>query len=390
MRRTGKDHMGGMRRAFCVDTSRRRETLGGRIMRTFAAHLLSTLTAVAALTAAPAASAAPWTFAIFCDGRTSIGEAGGKDGVNVTAVSAIAADVASQKVSLVVFPGDLVNGGAEYGPFAQQLETWKHAMAPLYQAGIPVYVCRGNHELKQDRPKGNSAAVFRSAFPELPRNGPAGQEGLTYEVDHENAAFIAIDQFAGISPTFDKKTYDSTTNYGMVSPWVIERVRASHARWVFAFGHESAFIGHHADCLASAPAERDALWDALGARGGVYISGHDHMYVRHTAPDIAHHPVLELVVGCAGATPYPYDNAAMNAKLDRLAVPVDEFVNAKAGGVPNTNRLPMYFGYVLITVDGDELHGAWRAFTNYDTTTFTGPKPPEEPRFETLDRFSWH
>ena len=336
------------------------------------------------------ASADPWTFAFFCDGRTDVGESGGQDGVNMTAVHAIASDVARQKVSLVVFPGDLVNGGPAFGALEKQLAAWKEAMAPVYEAGIPVYPCRGNHELKQDMfRKGISVSAWRAAFPALPRNGPPGEEGLTYSVDFANASFIACDDFVGIKPTYDKRKYDSSVNVGMVSPWVVQQVKTSSKQWVFVFGHESAYIGHHTDCLANFPDERDSLWDALGARGGVYLSGHDHMYVRHTAPDSAGRPVLELVVGCAGATPYEYDNNGLNAAYDRHVVPQLQFVNAKPGKVPNTHDLPMYVGYLLVTVDGARMTGKWRAFTNYDTKTYLGPVPPEQPRFETLDTFSW-
>jgi hypothetical protein len=336
-----------------------------------------------------AASAAPWTFALFCDGRTYKGEAGGKDGVNMTAVHAIAADIASLKPDLVIFPGDLVNGDAHYGPLSKQFATWKEAMAPLAESGIPVYMSRGNHDVKQDTPKGAAEAAWKEAFPQLPRNGPPGEEGLSYFVDHENAEFIACEQFKGIEPGFRAGKADDATNHGMVSPWVIDRVKNSPARWVFVFGHESAFIGHHEDCMANFSQERDALWDALGKRGGVYLAGHDHMYIRRTAPDITGKPVLELVVGCGGATPYPYDNSDMNATLDRHARTTDAFINAKPGGKPNTGGFPMYFGYVLFKVDGDRITGVWRAFTNYDTKTFTGPVAPEKPRFEALDAFSW-
>jgi hypothetical protein len=351
--------------------------------------LFPPLACLALLAGAVPAPAEPWAFAVFCDGRTALGQAGGKDGVNVTALHAVAADVAAQGVSLVVFPGDLVNGSSSFGPLARQFATWREAMAPLYSAGVPVYVSRGNHELGQDSPKGASLAAWRAAFPDLPKNGPAGQEGLTYAVTRADAEFIAVDQFIGIRPGADPGQHDSAVNQGMVSPWVLDRVRRSAARWVFVFGHESAFIGHHEDCMGSFPEERDALWDALGERGGVYLTGHDHMYVRQTAPDAKGRKVLELVVGCAGATPYPLDNAGMNAQFDRHVVPEIQFVNARAGGVPNTGGLPMYFGYVLITVDGGRLTGRWRALTNYNTETFTGPVAPAEPRFETLDTFTW-
>lgn len=234
-----------------------------------------------------------------------------------------------------------------------------------------------------------SVGAWRAAFPMLPKNGPAEDEGLTYSVEFANATFIACDDFIGIKPTYDRKRYDSSVNSGMVSPWVIDQIKASNKQWVFAFGHESAFIGHHLDCLANFPRERDSLWDALGAKGGVYLSGHDHMYLRHTAPDSTNRPVLELVDGCAGATPYEYDNEALNAGYDRHVVPVNQFINAKPGKVPNTHNLRMYFGYLLVTVDSAKISGKWRAFTNYDTNTFSGPVPPEHPRFETLDSFSW-
>ncbi len=359
-----------------------------KMLRKSAVKIYLSILAIVALE--QSAKATPWTFAFFCDSRTDVGEGGGRNGVNMVSVHAIATDVAQEKASLVIFPGDLVNGGPAFGPLDKQLATWKEAMAPIYDAGIPVYPCRGNHELKQDMlRRGISVSAWRAAFPLLPKNGPPGQEGLTYSVEYANASFIACDDFIGIKPTYDRKRYDSTVNSGMISPWVFQQINASKKQWVFAFGHESAFIGHHLDCLANFPEERDSLWDALGAKGGVYLSGHDHMYLRHTAPDSANRPVLELVDGCAGATPYEYDNQALNAGYDRHVVPVNQFVNAKPSNFPNTHNLPMYFGYLLVTVDGAKITGKWRAFTNYDTNTFSGPIPPEQPRFETLDTFSW-
>src|SRR5437870_2513487 len=92
------------------------------------------------------ATAAPWKFAVFGDGRTG-GENGNTSGVNAVTIRAIAAAVAREKVNLVVFPGDLVNGDVKYGPLAQQFAAWKEAMAPVYEAKIPLYVVRGNHDI---------------------------------------------------------------------------------------------------------------------------------------------------------------------------------------------------------------------------------------------------
>jgi hypothetical protein len=433
--------------------------------------LLATLTAAAV-------SAAPWKFAVMGDGRTG-GENGNTSGVNEVTVHAIAAEAVAQGVKFVIFPGDLVNGNPKYGPLADQFTVWKRAMAPLIDAKIPLHIVRGNHDVaaNQDKPKGTNLAAWRAAFPDAPQNGPAGQEGLTYRVDYENVCVIANDQFVGKQPGFDSKVYDSKVNGGMVSPWVLEQVKASKADWVFVFGHTAAYIGHHRDCLANVPEERDALFDALGTRG-VYFGGHDHMYVRQVVPNRTGQPVLTVVVGDAGASPQFYDNSGLNAEVGTRVVPKTYFLNAKPDNgektveevtpkpeavtkpevvtkpeaaanvepvakaesvakadaarkstaathtddepdgdpavkteavpksdapakapappvppfgpkVENTNGHPMYFGYLLVTVDGPQLTGEWRAFVNYTTKTMTPPPADEAPRFETLDRFTW-
>jgi len=348
------------------------------------------------LTMALSAHAAPWRFAIFSDGRAgSPTENGSTNGVHVAPFRLLAEDAARQNISLVIFPGDLVNGGTNFGPLARQFSTWKDAMKPLYDAHVTVYPCRGNHETHQDDPPGSAIREWRAAFPDLPANGPADQRGLTYKVETNNACFIAFEQFAGRSATFDPAKYDNRVNSGMVPQWAIDQIQQTRARWVFAFGHESAFIGHHTDCLANVPAERDALWDALGEKGGIYISGHDHLYARRTAPDAAGRPVLELVAGDAGAPPYPCDSEALNANYDRHIVPKDLFINAGpiAKSSPpdyshNSNGYPMYFGYLLITVDDNRIIGEWRALTNYKTAAYPA-NPPAEPKFEALDTFTW-
>jgi hypothetical protein len=338
------------------------------------------------------ASQRPWKFAILSDGRQGArGEPGCTNGVNCDVVRALAADAARQHIKLVLFPGDLVNGRTNFGPLKEQLATWKEAMAPLYDARIPVYAVRGNHELNQDKVRPGGVKAWQSFFSDLPGNGPPDQKELTYKVEYKNACFVGFDQFVGRSKGFDLKEFDGPVNSGMVPPWVIQEIKDAKSQWVFAFAHEMGFLGHHEDCLANVPKERDELWDALGAKHGVYIAGHDHLYVRRTAPDRANRGVLELVVGDGGAPPYPYDHAGLNANYDRHVVPTDLFINGVVTNTapPNTGGYPMYFGYVVITVKGPKLTGEWRALTNYDTVALAFAPPPAPPRFETLDRFTW-
>jgi hypothetical protein len=329
---------------------------------------------------AQSASVPPWKFAVFGDGRSDRdNDPGATNGVRWASTRAMAEHAASQHVSLVVFSGDLANGSPKFGTLSNQWTEWKKVMAPLYDAGIPVYVVRGNHELHG----ADSIPVWKSIFSYLPQNGPPDELGLTYKVETNNACFIGFDQFVHITTNAALSQPDNPARSGMVSPWVITQIKQTTKRWVFAFAHEAAFKGHHTDCLASAPAERDELWDALGAKGGVYLSGHDHMYVRHWAPDKSNHPVLELVVGDAGAPPFPLDHEAANPKP-----PTDLFVNAAKPTV-NTNNYPMYFGYVVVTVHPDRLEGQWWALTNYDTTRLADAPPPASPKFEALDTFAW-
>lgn len=344
------------------------------------AVILTGKSALAETPPAGHASDQPWKFAFFCDGRSDkANDPGASNGVRWASVKALAAHAAGQQVDLVIFPGDLANGATNFGSLAAQWSEWQRDMAPLYDAGIPVYVARGNHELRQP----DSIETWKKLFSYLPQNGPEGQKGLTYKVERKNACFIAIDQFVGQTTNHGEAQDKTAAVTGMVSPWVIDQIKRTPKRWVIVFGHESAFFGHHTDCLASDLEGRDQLWNALGARGGVYLSGHDHMYIRHWAADKDNHPVLEVVAGCAGAPLYPYDHATLNHQP-----PTDLFVNA-AKPTSNSHAYPACFGYVLITVYPDRLEGEWWALVNYDTTRLATALPPDDPKLERLDSFTW-
>jgi hypothetical protein len=126
-------------------------------------------------------------------------------------------EILSQGVDFLLFPGDLVSGYASIGPtgFEAQLREWVRIMEPVYNAGIGVYVSRGNHEImdvwgyyiRPDiDPKDNHATRWLNVFgndlyPEqkLPDNGPAFEKYMTYAVTHKNAFIVSLDQYAGIN-----------------------------------------------------------------------------------------------------------------------------------------------------------------------------------------------
>ena len=250
------------------------------------------------------ASDEPWRFAVFCDTRGDNDDVHGKLCVNATVVRAIAAEIVRQECTLVIFPGDLVNGwwangGASY---ESQFQLWKNLMSAVYEAGIPVYPVRGNHEdgpgteypgkpPYRTIPDPELKAAFLSAFGDTnPSNGPAGEVGLTYSFVYENALFIGLDQY--IVPHRVNQT------------WLEEQLAEGSWDYVFVYGHEPAYQIVHADCLAAYTRERQLFWDSIGAAGGfAYFCGHDHLYDRAHVLDLDGNVIWQLVLGSSGAPP---------------------------------------------------------------------------------------
>src|ERR1035437_10014179 len=73
------------------------------------------------------------------------------NGVGTVVMTAIAKDIAAQnaiqKIDFVLFPGDMISGyDQDPNHLGSEMDTWKTAMAAVYNANIPVYTTRGNHE----------------------------------------------------------------------------------------------------------------------------------------------------------------------------------------------------------------------------------------------------
>ena len=169
--------------------------------RSFLFLLLISLTG-----AANAAAAEPWRFIMVCDTRSNTAS-----GINDQVVRELTGEILRGDVDFVIIAGDLASGARAGAPrFETQLWSWVAAMKPIYDAGIPVYVCRGNHELGDMWDAGpgeppNSLdnyakrwlKVFGSSSPSrqrLPDNGPADERYMSYSVAHKNALIVALDQ----------------------------------------------------------------------------------------------------------------------------------------------------------------------------------------------------
>jgi hypothetical protein len=230
----------------------------------------------------------------------------------------------------------------------------------VYNAGIPVYTTRGNHEYVPlargaANPVDPSLASYRAHFPLPPAAAtPAGgEQGLTYSFTYKNAKFVAFDAYAGRGAAFDNTLYASGSNRGqMMNSWVLDQVNNSTAGVTFVMAHEQMWPSvTHPDCLANDPDSRDALVQALGRHHGTYLAGHDHMYVRGTMTNGSGDKAPSFVVGTGGGGNYDY--AALDAVARGYAGTARFSVQKTLSSSANPT-----FGYLLITVYSDSSWGA--------------------------------
>lgn len=318
--------------------------------------ILSLSIVLAVAVAGPAAQR--WRFVVTCDSRGDV-----LTGINEPILREIAREVVRQNPDFLAYPGDLVYGG-RLAPqtFEDFLWRWIRAMKPVYDARIPVYVCRGNHEVgdmwdaepnQSPNPADNDSLRWRHVFgnpdypqQKLPDNGPADARYMSYSVVHKNALIVAVDQYGGM-------------NHHLVHQvdqrWVNSVLNSNTRPHVFVFGHEPAFRLAHPDCLDDHPAQRDRFWRSLQTAGvRMYFCGHDHFFNHAWVDDGDDNPandVHQLDVATAGAPGYtwwpPYfgENSYFDVALMHHAEG---------------------YGYVVVDIDGLDVTATWIARTSID------------------------
>ncbi|MHC4743257.1 MAG: metallophosphoesterase family protein [Planctomycetota bacterium] len=229
-----------------------------------------------------------------CDSR------GSSDGINKFVLSELAEQFVLQDIDLLIFPGDLISGMYSGDLFESQLRMWTQVMAPVYNAGIAVYVGRGNHEIALlSRGYGQS---WLNVFGEdsdpnlkLPANGPAGEEYMTYSVAHKNALIVMLDQYGGLEQPYANKVNQD---------WLNDQLAANTRPHIFAAAHLPPFKAKNRFGWDSYPQERDTFWASLCGNGArVFFTGHDHFYNHARIDDGDGDPNNDLhqyIVGTSG------------------------------------------------------------------------------------------
>ena len=130
----------------------------------------------------------------------------------------------------IIFPGDEIIGLV---PDEQTLrKQWRYwfdvEMAWLDRSTTPMFHATGNHTT-YDR---MSERVFADVMKHLPRNGPAGQEGLAYVIRRDDLLLVFVHTLCS-----------SMGGEGHVEATWLEQILRQHAdaRWKFVIGHHPAF-----------------------------------------------------------------------------------------------------------------------------------------------------
>lgn len=188
----------------------------------------------------------------------------------------------------ICFPGDEIQGLTTDD--AALRAQWRHwhdqEMAWLDRATIPLYHTTGNHTTYD----ATSEAIFREALPGLPRNGPPGQEGLSYWVRRGDLLLIAVNTL-----------WSGHGGEGRVETAWLDRTLTAHAdaRHKLVMGHHpifsvNGFAGVYQREVASA--DGAAFWRVL-VRHGVHAYLCSHML----AFDVqVHAGVLQILTAGAG------------------------------------------------------------------------------------------
>jgi len=187
----------------------------------------------------------------------------------------------------ILFAGDHVYGLTnDYAALREQWRHWREREMAWLGSDIPHYPSTSNHNTYD----AGSEAVWREVFADLPRNGPAGQEGLSYFVRRGSLLLVSVNT-----------SFTALGGAGHVECQWLDRVLADHAdaRWKLVFGHYPAHPvnGYTRYPLwRIVPDQARTFWDVLVRRGVfAYLCSHIIAF------DVqAHDGVLQVCSGGAG------------------------------------------------------------------------------------------
>ncbi|MFH0995139.1 MAG: metallophosphoesterase [Pseudomonadota bacterium] len=306
----------------------------------------------------------PWSFVVMGDTRAK--QANDSNGYNAAVINPMAADIANlmPKPKAVVVLGDLVVGddnGSRTSltpDMLGMLNNWKRGMTPVYNANIPVYVIRGNHETYTGlwyNGVNNDMSDWMTVFGKsLPQNGPISELGRTYYVMLNNALFLCLDNYIQDIPGEPdvNQTWINTT---------LSSLKGQFSN-LFVFGHVPARQVEAGWILSRNLPMRDAFFTSIINAGCTsYFCGHDHFYLLSELDLLNSSKIYQNLVGASGASdssgnPGQWNGIYLNDNNDPV--------------VPITKQYFPSFGYAVVTVNGSSVTQVWRSM-DMKTATFS-------------------
>jgi hypothetical protein len=288
------------------------------------------------------------------------------------------------RISLFLFPGDLISGTMKRDAPSvhecnkQQLMKWKEKVAPLLKSEIPIRITAGNHEAisipekpvtcgphgRPYTPDLNNLTTLRDVMSDMvgENSGPASDLGLTYSFDMGPCHFVVLNAYT----MFHGNSFSEET-----IQWLQEDLTKASAagRKIFVTSHPPAFPGskHMWDSLpcydptyscsgydpkygVDKRRERDRFWNILKQNKVIaYLCGHEHDTQVQEVEGVWH------VVSGGGTEKLYYLNGAEGGKETNLALYDGQPQNPRASvNWPWDGNKKSYWGWCLITIDGDK------------------------------------
>lgn len=222
-------------------------------------------------------------------GDSCSGVPGGPFEANFAAVNAAIRRV-DPRPDFILFPGDHIMGATEDADAlkSQWRHFWEREMAWLDRRITPIYSATSNHNTAGPV----SESVWREVFADLPRNGPAGQAGLSYWLRRGDLMLAVVNtSFSGLGGN------------GHVETAWLDRVLGENAdaRHKLVMGHYPVWPVNGYELAPQwriVPDKGQAMWEVL-ARHAVtaYVCSHVIAFDAQ-----AHKGVLQLTSGGAGTS----------------------------------------------------------------------------------------
>lgn len=258
-------------------------------------------------------------------------------------IQKIVPSLIENKVEVVLFVGDLIQGGK--GQTAQgmyeELSQWQELTQPLRDAGIKIIAIRGNHEADV---KGDNLKPWKELV----------SPNLNLVYSYRNITFIGMDNYL-----------DGEHTVGTL--WlqkVLKEVNKDHI--IVTFGHEPAFSCNtfHPVCLDADESNRNKFWSLLEEYSiDYYFCGHTHQYNHCT---VTHNgkTIHQIVSGGGGG-----------------------FLQPKRGGIHSADEyqiksvdLKSETGYVLVNVADRDLSVKWVNIHDEDVKNRPIPQRRKRPQ----------